>query len=104
MRLFWDDTPVDLFFSTAPFHDRAAQHRRDVPFAGSTIPILGADELVVFKALGDRRKDWADIEEIVRAGTADVHVALGWLVDLLGADDGRVGRLRDVVRELGDER
>lgn len=104
VRLFWDDTPVDLFFSTAPFHDRAAQHRRDVPFAGSTIPILGADELVVFKALGDRRKDWADIEEIVRAGTADVHVALGWLVDLLGADDGRVGRLRDVVRELGDER
>lgn len=103
VRVFWDDTPVDLFFSTAPFHDRAARHARDVPFAGSTIPILGADELLVFKALFDRRKDWADIEEMVRAGTADTHVAMGWLVDLLGADDERVGRLRDLVHELDAE-
>jgi hypothetical protein len=51
-------------------------------------------------AFFDRRKDWADIEEIVRAGSADVHQAMGWLVDLLGADDDRVGRLRDLVREL----
>ena len=100
VRLFWDETPVDLFFSTAAFHDQAAEHIREVRFVGTTIPILGADELLVFKAFFDRRKDWADIEEIVRAGTADVHQAMGWLVDLLGADDDRVGRLRDLVREL----
>ena len=100
VRLFWDETPVDVFFSTAAFHDQAAAHTREVPFAGATIPILGADELLVFKAFFDRRKDWADIEEIVRAGSADVHQAMGWLVDLLGADDDRVGRLRDLVREL----
>ena len=100
VRLFWDETPVDVFFSTAAFHDQAAAHARVVPFAGSTIPFLGADELLVFKAFFDRRKDWADIEEIVRAGSADVHQAMGWLVDLLGAEDERVGRLRDVVREL----
>ena len=100
VRLFWDETPVDVFFSTAAFHDQAEAHARVVPFAGSTIPILGADELLVFKAFFDRRKDWADIEEIVRAGSADVHQAMGWLVDLLGAEDERVGRLRDLVREL----
>lgn len=100
VRLFWGETPVDVFFSTAPFHDRAEQRRREVAFAGATIPILGADELVVFKALFDRRKDWADIEEILRVGTADAHVAMGWLVDLLGADDARVGRLRELVHEL----
>lgn len=27
-------------------------------------------------------------------------MALGWLVDLLAADDERVGRLRDLVREV----
>lgn len=100
VRLFWDETPVDLFFSTAAFHDQVAEHVRSVPFAGATIPILGADELLVFKAFFDRRKDWADIEEMVRAGSADVHQAMGWLVDLLGADDDRVDRLRDLVREL----
>ena len=62
--------------------------------------ILGADELLVFKAFFDRRKDWADIEEIVRAGAVDVHQAMGWLVDLLGTDDDRVERLRDLVREV----
>lgn len=100
VRLFWDETPVDLFFSTAAFHDVAEAHTEVVSFAGSRIPILGADELLVFKAFFDRRKDWADIEEMVRADAADVHKAMGWLVDLLGADDDRVERLRDLVREL----
>ena len=97
MRLFWGDTPVDLVLSTGAFHDRAADRIRWVPFAGSTIPVLGATELLVFKAFCDRTKDWADIEEIVAADSADVHEALGWLVDLLGADDHRVDRLRDLL-------
>jgi hypothetical protein len=100
VRLFWGETPVDLFFSTAEFHDQAAAHSVEVPFAGATIPVLGADELLVFKALFDRRKDWADIEEMVKAEAVDVHQAMGWLVDLLGVDDDRVTRLRDLVREL----
>jgi hypothetical protein len=97
MRLFWEGTPVDLFFATHPFHLRAAEHAQRVPFMGTTMPVLGATELTVFKAFFDRTKDWADIEAMIDAGTVDLHAALGWLVDLLGGDDHRVDRLRRLL-------
>ena len=92
VRLFWDDNPVDLFFSTHAFHDRAESEIIEVPFADTTIPVLGATELAVFKAFFNRTKDWADIEAMVDAGSVDLHRALGWLVDLLGPDDERLAR------------
>ena len=101
IRVFWDDTPIDLFFTTHTFHDVAQIHVERVPFAGITIPILGATELLVFKAFFDRTKDWADIEAMVEAGTADLHSALGWLVDLLGADDPRILRLGQLLPTEG---
>jgi hypothetical protein len=97
VRLFWDDTPVDLFFATHAFHLYAAAHVEVVPFDGTEIPVLGATELTVFKAFFDRRKDWADIEAMIDAGSVDVHGALGWLVDLLGGDDHRVAELRTML-------
>ncbi len=97
VRLFWDDTPVDLFFDTHRFHENAATHVERVPFAGQQIPILAADDLAVFKAFFDRTKDWADIEAMIDAHSLDVHSVLGWLVDLLGGDDHRVSRLRGLV-------
>lgn len=99
VRLTWGETPIDLFFSTGDFHDHASRRTRRVPFAGTTIPILGATELMVFKAFFDRTKDWADIEEMIAVGSADVHEVLGWLVDLLGGDDHRIDRLRGLIRE-----
>ena len=101
IRIFWDDTPIDLFFTTHAFHDVAHIHIERVPFAGITIPILGATELLVFKAFFDRTKDWADIEAMVQAGTADLHSALGWLVDLLGAADARILRLGKLLPSEG---
>ena len=97
VRVFWDDTPIDLFFATHPFHDSAATHLEIAPFAGREIRILAADDLAVFKAFFDRTKDWADIEAMVDAKSIDVHVVLGWLVDLLGGDDHRVTRLRALI-------
>ena len=102
IRVFWDDTPIDLFFTTHTFHDVAHIHVERVPFAGITIPILGATELLVFKAFFDRTKDWADIEAMVEAETADLHSALGWLVDLLGANDPRILRLGRLLPSEGN--
>jgi hypothetical protein len=97
VRLFWGDNPVDLFFSTHAFHDEAAAEIVEVPFADTTIPVLGATELTVFKAFFNRTKDWADIEAMVDADTVDIHRALGWLLDLLGPDDERLARFREVL-------
>jgi hypothetical protein len=97
VRLFWDSTPVDLFFSTHAFHDVAWLDLERVPFEDGTIPILGATELVVFKAFFDRTRDWADIEAMVEANAPDLPTAIGWLVDLLGTDDPRIERLRNLI-------
>ena len=92
MRLWWDDTPIDIFFAASPFHAEVASRCRSVPFAGGTVRILAAEDLAVFKALFDRSRDWVDIEAMVESGTLDVEVAAARLARLLG-DDPRVGRL-----------
>lgn len=98
-RLFWDDTPVDLFLDNHPFHAETAAHVIDVPFLDRRITVLGASELVVYKVFFNRLRDWGDIEEMLLAGTPDIHRSLGWLVALLG-DDERVWRLRDLVADV----
>jgi hypothetical protein len=93
VRLFWDDTPIDLFFAAHPMHHEAAARRRRVEFAGTQIPVLAPLDLAVFKALFDRAKDWVDIETMRDSGTLDPRAAAAAVEALLG-DDPRVERLR----------
>ncbi len=82
-RLWWQDTPVDLFLSVHAFHEDVARGVRRVRFAGRSIPVLGCRELAVFKALIGRTKDWADIEAMLERGSlaaADASVALERIV------------------------
>ena len=92
VRLWWDDTPVDLFLDYAPLHAQAARGSRAVPFAGRQIRVLGPVELVLFKALYDRPKDWVDIATVVEAGAVDLEGVRDGLVALVGQDDPRVER------------
>ncbi|MCA1712137.1 MAG: hypothetical protein LC789_11080 [Actinobacteria bacterium] len=92
VRLWWDDTPVDLFLDYAPLHRQAARHVRAVPFAGTTIRILGPVELVLFKALFDRPKDWVDIAAVVDADAVDRRAVRRGLLALVGAEDPRLAR------------
>ena len=94
LRLWWDDTPVDLFLDYAPIHTSAAQHRRWVPFEGREIPVLGPVELAVFKIMFDRTKDWADVEAMLAAETLDLGQARALLAPMVGAEDLRWQRLR----------
>ena len=83
--VFWDETPLDLFFDYVPIHSDAARHRRSVPFAGTRIPVLGPIELAVFKVMFDRTRDWADVEAMLGAGTLDLDaVASGPLEQFVG--------------------
>jgi hypothetical protein len=93
VRLWWDDTPVDVFFDVHEFHREAAAGVQDVPFLGRAIPVLGCTALVVFKALYNRTRDWADIEAMLEAGTFDREESLRWVERLLGGDDPVTGRL-----------
>ena len=98
IRLWWDETPVDLFFDYEPVHAQAARHAKDVPFAGTHIPILGPVELAVFKVMFDRTRDWADVEAMVGASTLDLDAVRATLATLIAPDDPRFDRLTEAVR------
>ncbi len=101
-RLWWDDTPLDVFLDYAPIHRDAALHRELVPFEGVEIPVLGPIELAAFKAMFDRTKDWADIEAMLTAGTLSAEQLRSALAPLLQDDaDPRWARLEDSLRRSG---
>ncbi len=93
-RLWWGDTPVDLFVNTTEFHAQAAARCRTEQFAGHDVPFLSCTDLAVFKAFFNRTRDWADLEEMLAVGTLDVERVLGTLTRYLGPADERVEHLR----------
>lgn len=92
VRLNWGITPIDLFLSVLPFHDRVASHVREVPFEGRTIPVVDCTGLAVFKAMFARPRDWVDIEAMVEARSLDVDEAIRWIHEMV-EDDERVEKL-----------
>ena len=100
-RLLWDTTPVDLFLSTTEFHQAAMRRASLEPFAGEMLPFLACRDLAVFKAFFDRRRDWADIEDMLRARSIDAGDVAAALAEHLGRDDERIATLRTIEREVG---
>ncbi len=93
VRVFWDSTPLDLFFAYDAFHDAAASARRIVPFADGTIPILSPEHLFVCKAVFNRSKDWVDLEAMLDLDPGlDAAEVLRWVGRIAGDTDPRYER------------
>ena len=93
-RVWWDDTPVDLFFAYDAFHDAAARARWTVPFAQGEIPILAPEHLVVCKVVFNRTKDWVDIDAMRDLGRGlDAAEVLRWVGRIAGDEDPRYERV-----------
>ena len=100
VRIFWERTPLDLFFAYDPLHDACLERSREVPFGdGATLRVLSAEDLAVFKVLFDRRKDWTDLEELLFAqgGDFDAGYACDWLGRILEPGDARLERFRGLL-------
>ena len=95
VRLWWDQTPIDLFFAAADFHFAVAGRCRTVPFSDAEIRVLAPEDLATFKVLFDRTKDWLDLQMMWESGTLDVPV-VGRQVHGLVGDDPRIGRLQQI--------
>ena len=105
VRLFWPvedelPLPVDLFLPQHEFHGVVAGRSELVPMLDALVPVLSATDLTVFKVLFDRRKDWGDIEALVRFGQVDQPEVVRWLSDIVGADDDRISRFEALAREV----
>jgi hypothetical protein len=92
VRLWWDETPVDIFLSTTEFHDQVATRIRVEPFARTEVPFVSCTDLAAFKVFFNRTRDWADLEEMAEVGTLDFDRLIGVLVHYLGAHDERIER------------
>jgi hypothetical protein len=95
VRVWWGRTPLDLFFDVHDFHQLAKAHLRTVPFGDETIPVLGCDDLAVFKTLFARPKDWVDIETM--AAQLDGAYVTEWVTRLLGPDAPELARLHQAL-------
>lgn len=89
-RLWWDDTPVDIFLSNHSFHDVVRENRRFVPFAGvDDLPVLACGDLAVFKSFFGRAKDAIDIAAMVAVEAVDLRQLRVDVAVLLGDGEQR---------------
>jgi hypothetical protein len=95
-RLFWDGVPVDVYLNNLPLHEAVAGAVVWVPLEGRQVPMLDCASLVIFKAMFNRTKDWADIEAIATATPEDIDVAARTIAELVGEDDEVFRRLESV--------
>lgn len=93
---------VDVFVPTLPFYDQAKERRREVDLGGRRIRIWDAETLAVFKMMFFRRKDIADVEQILRSGgdRLDRTWIRKQLVAIYGPRDARVAQWDELEREL----
>lgn len=96
VRLWWEEMPIDLFFSVLRFHDHLAGDVRQVSFEGRSIPVLDCTALAVFKAMFDRPRDWVDIEAMVEARALDLGEASRWVREMAGAHSAAARKLAEL--------
>lgn len=101
LRAWWEQNPIDVFFSYDEVHDAMRDSIRTVPFGKATIPILAPEHLIVAKAAFNRPKDWLDIEQMLIAlDDLDVAEVTRWLGHLVGHSDERSQKFHSLATEL----
>jgi hypothetical protein len=97
VRIWWDKTPLDVFLNSTEFHAGIESRVRWETFGGRSLPFLSCFDLAVFKAFFNRTRDWADLEEMLRAETLQTEQVQAVLIKYLGPDDERVARLSELA-------
>jgi hypothetical protein len=92
---------VDVFVPNIPFYDAAKLRRRQVPLGAERATIWDAETLAVFKMMFFRRKDIADVEQILRSQSSfDRDFVREQLVDIYGPRDPRIAQWDELVNEI----
>ena len=104
-RVSYAGMRVDVFLPTVPFYEAARVRRKPAALAGQPVMIWDAESLTVFKMMFFRRKDLADVEQILRAQGASLDRV--WvreqLAEMYGAGDPRLAAWDDLAREIPAE-
>jgi hypothetical protein len=101
-RVTYAGLDVDVFLPIVPFYEAARARRKSVPLGDRPIVIWDAETLTVFKMMFFRRKDLADVEQILRTQGASLDRA--WvrqrLAEMYGTLDPRLSEWDSLVREI----
>ena len=96
---------VDVFLPTVPFYEVARRRRRSVELGDQKVMIWDAESLAVFKMMFFRRKDIADVEQILRVQGESLD--RGWirqqLDEIYGSRDPRVAQWEELTEEVADD-
>lgn len=106
LRAWLGPVRVDVFLDSIPIHHTARERTVQVELAGHKLPILSAEDLLVFKLLFDRPKDRLDAERILasRMEELDLDYVRSNLEDTVGPDDRRIAWLEELLTTLTTDR
>lgn len=101
-RVTFSGVDIDVFLPIVSFYEAARRRRQRVELAGVEVAIWDAETLCVFKMMFFRRKDLADIEQILRsqATAFDRDWVREQLGAMYGARDPRLPAWDDLVAEV----
>jgi hypothetical protein len=101
-QVTWGGLRVDVFLPTLPFYDQAQARLRQVMLGEQTINIWDAESLAVFKMMFFRRKDVADVEQILRGmgESFDRDWVRARLVEIYGDRDPRIVQWDELDEEI----
>jgi hypothetical protein len=105
VRVFWEATPIDLFFAYDALHRSSLERRRRVDFYGDPIHILSAEDLITYKATFNREKDWNDIAGMIYAceQPLDYDYVRRWLARIDAPEGRRLARLERLIASGGQD-
>lgn len=96
---------VDVFLPLIPFYDLARLRRQVVLLGGQSVKIWDAETLCVFKMMFFRRKDLADVEQVLRSRGSDFDRA--WvrtqLVEMYGNRDPRISQWEELLHDTSSD-
>lgn len=104
LRLERDDLPrVDLLIASTDFERDAVQHASRALIAGRDIRVLTPEDLIVFKLVAGRLRDYEDVAAVLnaRGGEIDIRYVRRWLEEF-GMSDRWQRALDEARREAQD--
>jgi hypothetical protein len=93
---------VDVFVPLIPFYEQAKARRRKVQLGEQQVMIWDAETLTVFKMMFFRRKDVADVEQILQnqRSRLDRQWIREQLVEMYGQRDARIAQWDELDSEV----
>jgi hypothetical protein len=101
-RVTFSGLNVDVFLPLIPFYEVARQRRVRVQLGGLSVWVWDAETLVVFKMMFFRRKDIADVEQVltVQGAEFDRLWVREQLLAMYGTRDPRLATWDELDREV----